>query len=58
MNHPLIADAHPMEHIMRFPEGLDGLASDASRAGDFERDSLQGPADPLPVGVVKSLVLP
>lgn len=43
---------------MRFPEGLDGLASDASRAGDFERDSLQGPADPLPVGVVKSLVLP
>jgi hypothetical protein len=37
VHHSVIGDAYPMEYIMRSTDGLDCLASDASRAGDVER---------------------
>jgi hypothetical protein len=57
-HHPVVADAHPVERVVGPADGLDGLAGDASRAGDVMGESLGGLTDALAVGASKLLELP
>jgi hypothetical protein len=58
VHHPVVAGAQPVKGVVGPADGLDGLAGDASRAGDVVCESFEGLTDAIAVGASKLLELP